>query len=195
MRPRSNPPFLSASASARLCRCGPRALEDHELLRLLGIRTDRRALAAVGGLRGLLDDPDDSPVAPSPVVRDHRPRLLALREILLRWMHASLPRGALLSDPSSVNRYLLAALRGRSYEVFACLFLDSKHRLIAHEELFTGTSTQAVVHIATVARRALSLNAAALVCAHNHPNVADRTMLRRSRNACSSGEATAITAT
>ena len=159
----------STPTSARWRRCGPRALADHELLRLLGIRTDRRSLAAAGGLRGLLDDPDGPPEAPTPVVRDHLPHLLALREILLRWMRSGLPRGALLTDPPSVNRYLSAALRGRPHEVFACLFLDARHRLIAYEELFTGNVTQAVVHVGAVARRALSFNAAALICAHNHP--------------------------
>jgi DNA repair protein RadC len=61
-------------------------------------------------------------------------------------------------------------LRDRPYEVFAALFLDSQNRLIAAEELFRGTLTQTAVYPREVARRALEINAAAVILAHNHPS-------------------------
>jgi DNA repair protein RadC len=55
-------------------------------------------------------------------------------------------------------------------EVFGCLFLDNRHRLIALEEMFLGTIDGASVHPREVVKRALKLNAAAVILAHNHPS-------------------------
>jgi len=54
--------------------------------------------------------------------------------------------------------------------VFACLFLDSRNRLIAFEELFRGSISGANVHLREVVRRCLAHNAAAVIFAHNHPS-------------------------
>ena len=76
-------------------------------------------------------------------------------------------------------------LRHYPYEVFACLFLDNRHRVIEYEELFRGTIDGASVHPREVVRRALEHNAAALILAHNHPSGvaepsdADRSITRR----------------
>jgi DNA repair protein RadC len=63
---------------------------------------------------------------------------------------------------------LIAQLRDRPYEVFCCLYLDNRHRLIAFEELFRGTIDRAGVHPREVLRQTLLHNAAALIFAHNH---------------------------
>jgi DNA repair protein RadC len=55
-------------------------------------------------------------------------------------------------------------------ELFGCLFLDNRHRLIRYEVLFLGTVDRAAVHPREILRRALELNAAALILAHNHPS-------------------------
>ena len=85
-------------------------------------------------------------------------------------MAAGLARGDALSDPASAGRYFGQRLRGRVSEVFAALFLDSRHRALAFEELFTGTIDGAEVHPREVVRRALAHNAAAVIVGHNHPS-------------------------
>ena len=154
---------------ARVARAGPAALDDHELLGLLGVHVDAATLAAAGGLRGLLDDPDDllrTVLLPA----GDRARVHAVLELHARWMEARLCREGPFTSPNHTRRYLEARLRGRANEVFVAVFLDNRHRVIAFEELFHGTVDGASVHPRVVARRALAHNAAALVCAHNHPS-------------------------
>ena len=155
---------------ARVGRAGPAALDDHELLGLLGVDVDAATLAAGGGLRGLLDDPDD--VLRAVFLSDeHRARVHAVLEVHARWMEARLRRDSdPLTSPAHTRRYIEARLRGYRNEVFAVLFLDSRHRVLAFEELFMGTLDGASVHPRVVVRRALGHNASALVCAHNHPS-------------------------
>ena len=78
--------------------------------------------------------------------------------------------GAPLGTPQATYRYLRAQLRDRPYEVFCCIYLDNRHRLIAFEELFRGTVDCAQVHPREVLRQALLHNASALIVAHNHPS-------------------------
>ena len=156
-------------ALARLERAGPRALEDHELLALVGVGVDAPTLAAAGGLRGLLDDPDASPRT-FLLAREARGRVHALLDLHLRWMEARLRRDGPLRSPEATRRYLTARLRPYPYEVFACLFLDNRHRVIAFEELFRGTVDGTSVHPREVVRCALRHNAAAVIFAHNHPS-------------------------
>jgi DNA repair protein RadC len=66
--------------------------------------------------------------------------------------------------------YLLCRLRGYAHEVFACLFLDNQHRVIAFEELFRGTIDGASVYPREVVKKALAANSAAVIFAHNHPS-------------------------
>ena len=96
----------------------------------------------------------------------------ALLDLHLRWMGAHLRRDGPLESPEQTRRYLTARLRPHPFEVFACLLLDNRHRIIAFEALFRGTVDGASVHPRVVARRALAHNAAALIACHNHPNVA-----------------------
>ena len=155
---------------ARIERAGPAALDDHELLALLGIDVDAPTLAAAGGLRGVLDDADD-PLRAVVLPRADRARVHALLDVHDRWMEARLTRdGAPLTSPAHTRRYIEARLRGYRNEVFACLFLTNRHQVIAYEELFFGTLDGTSVHPRVVVRRALGHNAGAIVCAHNHPS-------------------------
>ena len=170
---------------ARIARAGPAALDDHELLALLGIDVGADALAAAGGLRELLDDPGDT-LRPVPLSPDQRARVHAVLELNARWQAARLCRdGEPLTSPARSRRYLEARLRGYRYEVFGCLFLDQRHRVMAFEELARGTLDRAVVHPRVVVHRALAHNAGAIVCAHNHPSgcpevsPSDRELTRR----------------
>ena len=177
----SPPPEASL---ARVARAGPAALEDHELLALLGVDVEAATLAAAGGLRGLLDDPDDllrTVLLPA----GDRARVHAFHELHARWMQARLRRDGALTSPAHTRRYLEARLRGRRNEVFVAVFLDNRHQPIAYEELFQGTVDGATVHPRVVVRRALMHNAAALVVAHGHPSgvaepsLSDRAITRR----------------
>lgn len=78
--------------------------------------------------------------------------------------------GAALNSPGAVRDYLALWLGDREHEVFVVVFLDVKNRVIAAEELFRGTLTQTSVYPREVVKRALALNAAGLILAHNHPS-------------------------
>ena len=165
----AGPEDTEAERLERMARGGPGALASHELLALLGVRIDAPALAAAGGLRGLCDDPGDA-LRETRAPREDLLRIQALLEVHARWMEARLRRGGRLESPGDTCRYAEARLRGYRAEVFAALFLDARHRVIAFEPLFRGTVDGASVHPREVVRRALVHNAAAVILAHNHPS-------------------------
>ncbi len=98
-------------------------------------------------------------------------------------------RGESLTSPEATRAYLRLKIAERKYEVFACVFLDNRHRIIAFEELFQGTIDGASVHPRVVVQRALELNAAAVVLVHNHPSgvaepsMADQRITQRVKDA------------
>src|SRR6201999_615171 len=94
----------------------------------------------------------------------------AALELARRHYRETLQTGPALESPDTARGFLLAQLRDRPYEVFCCLHLDTRHRLIAFEELFRGTIDGASVHPREVVRQALARNAAAVILAHNHPS-------------------------
>jgi DNA repair protein RadC len=98
-------------------------------------------------------------------------------------------RGTALESPRAVHDYLTMKLADRGHEIFAVLFLDNRHRLIAVEELFRGTLDGATVHPREVVKEALAHNAAAVIFSHNHPSgvaepsQADELITRRLKDA------------
>lgn len=100
-------------------------------------------------------------------------------------------RGIPFKDPSVTRGYFRDKLAGLEREVFAAVFLDTRHQLIAYEELFLGTIDGAEVHPREVVRKALMHNAAAVIVAHNHPSgavepsAADRALTARLKQALS----------
>lgn len=163
----------------KLLQRGAAALSDAELLAIF-LRTGVRGSTAVdlarellqrfGGLRALLEA-ERSTFCAGPGLGDAKFVLLqATLEMSRRHLAAELQRGTVLSCPADTRRYLSACLRHRANEVFGCLFLDNRHRVIAFEELFQGTINGASVHAREVVRRTLHHNAAALIVAHNHPS-------------------------
>ncbi|MFO1177076.1 MAG: DNA repair protein RadC [Ottowia sp.] len=98
-------------------------------------------------------------------------------------------RGTLFDSPATVKTYLRTKLSGFDHEVFAVLFLDSRHRLIDYMEMFRGTIDGATVHPREVVKEALRCNAAALILSHNHPSgnpepsAADRALTARLKQA------------
>ena len=103
---------------------------------------------------------------------DARPRekLLAVLELARRALAEQLKERAAFDSATAVKDYLQLHLAARPHEVFAVLFLDAQHKLIALEELFRGTLTQTSVYPREVALRALHHHAAAVILAHNHPS-------------------------
>ena len=97
--------------------------------------------------------------------------------------------GKEMTSPAATRDFLRLNLADRPHEVFCVLFLDTRHRLIAFEELFFGTIDSAHVHPRVVVERTLQLGAAALILAHNHPSgvaepsQADLAITRRLRDA------------
>lgn len=79
-------------------------------------------------------------------------------------------KGASLSSPGDVKQYLQNKLSDREHEVFACLFLDNRNRVISFNEMFHGTINGASVHPREIIKCGLACNAAGLIVAHNHPS-------------------------
>ncbi|WP_425497849.1 JAB domain-containing protein [Lysobacter arvi] len=97
--------------------------------------------------------------------------------------------GPSLPDYSACGAFFRLRLASEEREHFEVAFLDTRHRLIAVERLFSGTVDQAHVHPRIIVQRALALNAAAVLLAHNHPSgyaepsAADRAMTARLKSA------------
>lgn len=149
------------------------------------VKTSRELLAEAGELRGLLDrEPGDLVRLPG-LGPARACRLSAALELSRRHVKAELERGSALTNAQAAGNYFTARLRPRKQEIFAALFLDTRHRALAFEELFSGTINQAQVHPREVLRRALVHNAAAVIVGHNHPSgdpepsAADRSLTQR----------------
>ena len=97
-------------------------------------------------------------------------QMQAVVEMSRRYLEEKIQRGDALDNVNDVKNYLKSRLQHYPFEVFSCLFLDNKHRVIEYEELFRGTIDGASVHPREVVRRVLHHNAAAIILAHNHPS-------------------------
>ena len=163
----------------KLLRHGPASLSDAELLAIFlrtGVRgktaveLGREALAAFRGLRPLLEAKPAVLQQIKGVGTSKYVQLKAALELGRRYLESTLERGSVLDNPDTTRDYLRMRLRSYEHEVFACLFLDNRHRIICFEEMFNGTIDSASVHPREVVKRALHHNAAALILAHNHPS-------------------------
>jgi len=158
---------------------GAAALADAELLALL-LRTGYKGrgvvelahdvLAHCGGYAGLLNVAPESLKGLKGLGPAKRAELLAVMEMARRALSQQLQQAPVFDSPAKVKDYLALELGGRPQEVFAVLFLDGQHRLVKLEALFHGTLTQTSVYPREVVKRALALNAGAVVLAHNHPS-------------------------
>ena len=159
---------------------GPGALSDTELLALL-LRTGlagksvlqlaSELLDRFGGLAGLLNaNAQDLKSLKGLGGTAKRAELMAVLELARRALAERLRERPLLDNAETVKQYLQLHLAMRPHEVFAVLFLDGQHRLIALEELFRGTLSQTSVYPREVVLRVLHHHAAAVILAHNHPS-------------------------
>ena len=99
-----------------------------------------------------------------------RAHLAAAMEIGRRVLLERSRVASALTSPGSVRDYLRLSLASREHEVFVCIWLDAQHRVLEADELFRGTLTQTSVYPREVVKKALRVNAAAVIFAHNHPS-------------------------
>ncbi|MFA6231384.1 MAG: DNA repair protein RadC [Rhodanobacter sp.] len=176
---------------------GSAALSDAELLALLlgsgsrgkdAIALGREVLSNAGSLSALLGQPEQQ-IRASGLGPAKRARIVAALELARRSLAEELQQRHSLSNPRDSGDYLRARLRHLPYEVFGCLYLDNRHRVLAFEELFRGTVDGASVHPREVVRACLQHNACAVIFAHNHPSgvaepsAADRAITEELRRA------------
>lgn len=135
--------------------------------------------------------------APRHFIRDCDPRSQAAlfptdSDIIARaaeLLHAEMQRGDTYGDPKRAGLYMSTQLHGLTREVFGVMFLDTRHRLIAYEELFAGGADGCEIHPREVVKRGLALNASAVILGHNHPSgnpepsAADRAVTSRLKQA------------
>ena len=163
----------------KLLEKGPGALSDAELLAIL-LRTGtpgrsaldlaREVLASFRSLRALIAA-DRARFCSEPGLGPARfAELQAAAEISRRQLSETLRTGPCLASPEATREFLRAKLRDLEHEVFCCLYLDKRHRLMHFEELFRGTIDGASVHPREIVKLALKRNCAAVIVAHNHPS-------------------------
>lgn len=158
---------------------GPGSLSDAELLAIF-LRTGtlgksavdlaRALLAKFGSLGGLIAATREEFCALPGLGDAKYAQLQAATELIRRALAAEMKSGINLSSPAAVRDFLRLSIQSRQIEIFMGLFLDAQNRVIAAEELFSGTLTQTSVFPREVVRKALHYNAAAMIFAHNHPS-------------------------
>lgn len=158
---------------------GPGALSDAELLAIflrIGVRGKsavelaRDMLKHFGSLGRLIAADIKSFCEIKGLGQAKFVQLQAAMEMARRALKQEMAAGVNLGSPQAVRDYLRLALEHRPVEVFVGIFLDAQNRVIAIEELFSGTLTQTSVFPREVVKRALALNAASVIFAHNHPS-------------------------
>jgi DNA repair protein RadC len=158
---------------------GAAALSDAELLAIL-LRTGTPGHSALDLARDILKNfhslrkliaSDRQRFCAEPGLGPTRfAELQAAVEIARRQLTETLRAGPSLASPRATRDYLSARLRDLEHEVFCCLYLDKRHRLIHFEEMFRGTIDGASVHPREIVKAALQRNCAAIIIAHNHPS-------------------------
>ena len=166
---------------------------DAELLAMLlragGAGLAERLLRRFGSLRQLLHADRASILAEEGLGDARLAVLQALPLLARRYFEQSLPVGACIRNPADTEAFLLSRLRHLGHERFCCLYLDNRHRVLRFDELFRGTIDGTSVYPREVVKEALSVNAAAVILAHNHPSgvaepsQADERITRRLKSA------------
>lgn len=163
----------------KLLKSGPQILSDAELLAIF-LRTGtagrsaldvaRDLLTQFGSVRSLLSAERQVLCTAHGMGPARYATLQAVLELARRHYQELMQSGPALQNPAATREFLRVRLRDLPHEVFCCLFLDNRHRVIMFEELFRGTLDGASVHPREVVKRALAHNAAAVILAHNHPS-------------------------
>jgi DNA repair protein RadC len=126
------------------------------------MQTNRRPAAEVKS-----EEPADYYVHNSGMIGTEDQIIAKALDILRERLYSA---GAVLDNPSAVRNLLTLHLAEYEYEVFGCLFLDSQNHLIEMEDMFRGTLLQTSVYPREVVKKALAVNAGAVILYHNHPS-------------------------
>ncbi len=163
----------------KLLEKGAAALADAELLAIL-LRSGTKGHSALDLARDILKSfrslrkliaADRQRFCAEPGLGPARfAELQAAVEIARRQLSETMRAGPSLSSPRATRDFLAVQLRDLEHEVFCCLYLDKRHRLIQFQELFRGTIDGASVHPREIVKLALQRNSAAIIIAHNHPS-------------------------
>ncbi len=182
----------------KLLERGAQALSDAELLAIFlrtglpgitAVDLSRQLLAAFGGIRGILDANFKQFSAQPGLGLAKYAQLQAVLEMAKRHLAEQLTRGVEFTSPQITRDFLRTAMRHYRHEVFACLYMDSQHRLIHFVPHFFGTIDGASVYPREIVKKALEHNAASVILAHNHPSgvaepsEADRAVTARIKSA------------
>jgi len=172
-------------------------LSDAQLLTTListgsGVSAGKSAMQLLrrfGSLRAVLHAETAELLACTGIGRARLGILRALPELARRYYSQSLPSGETIRSPSDTEAFLQSRMRHLDHELFCCLFLDNRHRVLSFDELFRGTIDGTSVYPREVVKEALAINAAAVILAHNHPSgvaepsQADERITRRLKSA------------
>ena len=129
-----------------------------------------RLTARFGGLRSILHATDDELLACRGIGPARLAALRAIPELARRYFEESLPCGEAIRSPADTESFLKAKMQHLDHELFCCLYLDNRHRVLRFDELFRGTIDGTSVYPREVVKEALGVNAAAVILAHNHPS-------------------------
>ncbi|MBS0417304.1 MAG: DNA repair protein RadC [Proteobacteria bacterium] len=184
----------------KLLERGAQALSESELIALLlgsgtkgrsAVDIARALIVEFGSLREMMHADKQRWEARLGIGPARYAALMGAMEIGRRCLQAPLRVTSTLSTPEETREFLLSQLRDRHYEVFCCVFLDNRHRMLAFEEFFRGTIDGANVYPREIVRQTLLYNAASVIVVHNHPSgavepsLADEGVTRRLRQALS----------
>lgn len=186
------------SPKQRMLSKGAGALSDADSIAVLfgsgargqsALELSRSLLNMFGGIRQLLTTEATKLKGVSGIGAARVAQLYSVLEINRRFLESKLGKEGPLSSPNQAADYLTLQLRDLKREVFAVLYLDTRHHVIDYEELFRGTLNGATVNPREVVRSVLERNASAVILAHNHPSgiaepsQSDATLTRRLREA------------
>ncbi len=135
-----------------------------------GRETASKLLLRFGSLRALLHANNADLLACAGIGRTRLGALRALPKLARRYFEESLPCGETIQSPADTEAFLKARMQHLEHELFCCLYLDNRHRVLRFDELFRGTIDGTSVYPREVVKEALSVNAAAVILAHNHPS-------------------------
>ncbi|HZV62887.1 MAG TPA: DNA repair protein RadC [Methylophilaceae bacterium] len=163
----------------KLLQQGVGVLSDAELLAIFlrvgvtgksAVDLARDLLTRFGSLNGIFSATLEDISQVNGIGTSKYAQLQAIFEMSRRALQEEMQLRDVLSSPKQVRDYLCLRLGQLSREVFMVLFLDAQNRVLAQEELFSGTLTQTSVYPREVVKRALHHNAASVIFAHNHPS-------------------------
>ncbi len=170
---------ISEQPRAKLLLKGAQSLSDAELLAIF-LRTGVRGKSAVdlarellvefGSLANIISADQQQFCLGHGLGPSKYAQLQATVEMSRRYLQESLPEGEQLQGSQQTKNFLKAQLHHYQQEVFACLLLDKKHRIIRFQKLFFGSISSATIHPREVVKTALRYNAASMIFTHNHPS-------------------------